>query len=221
MAFISLLRFSQIPNSRPAILNAKQPYRAASSFSSPFLAFPIKPLPVPECGGSSRKKFSTVAARMSSSPTPATDRLASAAAYALPFFNALPYGRFLLSQYPSLRFLFEPLIPLLSLYHSIPFASFVAFFGLYLGVVRNPIFSDYVRFNAMQAVTLDVLLALPVLFAKIFNPGRSGLGLKFTVWGHHAVFVFGCFCFVYAFLSCVLGKTPYLPFIADAAGRQV
>ncbi|XP_050205752.1 protein TIC 20-II, chloroplastic [Mercurialis annua] len=159
--------------------------------------------------------------RMSYNPTPATDRLISAVAYTLPFFNSLQYGRFLFTQYPSLGILFDPLIPLLSLYRSVPYASFVAFFGLYLGVVRNPSFSHYVRFNSMQAVTLDVLLVIPLLLARIFNPGRSGLGFKLMVWGHNAVFLFSCFCFVYGLVSSVLGKTPYLPFVGEAAGRQI
>ncbi|XP_015572291.2 protein TIC 20-II, chloroplastic [Ricinus communis] len=158
---------------------------------------------------------------MSYNPTPATDRLISAVAYTLPFFNSLQYGRFLFTQYPSLGFLFDPLIPLLSLYRSIPYSSFVAFFALYLGVVRNPSFSHYVRFNSMQAVTLDVLLVIPLLLARIFNPGRSGLGFKLMVWGHNAVFLFSCFCFVYGLASSVLGKTPYLPFVGEAAGRQI
>ncbi|KAF2286432.1 hypothetical protein GH714_016890 [Hevea brasiliensis] len=156
---------------------------------------------------------------MSYNPTPATERLISAVAYTLPFFNSLQYGRFF-AQYPSLGLLFDPLIPLLNLYRSIPYASFVAFFALYLGVVRNPSFSQYVRFNSMQAVTLDVLLVVPLLLARIFNPGRSGLGFKLMVWGHNAVFLFSCFCFVYGLVSCVLGKTPYLPFVGEAAGAD-
>ncbi|MBA0748470.1 hypothetical protein Gogos_005284, partial [Gossypium gossypioides] len=124
-----------------------------------------------------------------------TDRLISVAAYSLPFFNSLQYGRYLFIQYPQLGILFDPILPFLSLYKSVPYASFVAFFALYLGVVRNPSFSHYVRFNSMQAVTLDVLLVVPLLLTRIFNPGRVGLG--------------------------ILGRTPYLPFVADAAGRQI
>ncbi|KAJ4721588.1 Protein TIC 20-II, chloroplastic [Melia azedarach] len=155
------------------------------------------------------------------SATPATERLISAVAYTLPFFNSLQYGRYLFMQYPNLGVLFDPLLPLLSLYRSVPYASFVAFFALYLGIVRNPSFSHYVRFNSMQAVTLDVLLVVPLLLTRIFNPGRAGIGFKLMVLGHNAVFVFSCFCFVYGLVSSLLGKTPYLPFVADAAGRQI
>ncbi|EXB88152.1 hypothetical protein L484_005577 [Morus notabilis] len=157
----------------------------------------------------------------SSTTTPATDRLISAVAYSLPFFNSLQYGRYLFLQYPKLGLLFDPLLPIISLYRSIPYSSFVAFFALYLGVVRNPSFSRYVRFNSMQAVTLDVLLVLPLLVQRIFSPGRSGLGFRIMVWVHSALFVFSVLCFVYGSASSVLGRTPYLPFVADAAGRQI
>lgn len=73
----------------------------------------------------------------------------------------------------------------------------------------------------MQAVTLDVLLVVPLLLTRILNPGRVGLGFKVMVWGHTGVFVFSCLCFVYGVVSSILGRTPYLPFVADAAGRQI
>ncbi|KAL9233515.1 hypothetical protein vseg_008502 [Gypsophila vaccaria] len=152
---------------------------------------------------------------------PATERIISAVSYALPLINSLQYGRYLLTQYPTLALLFNPILPLFSLLKSAPYASFIAFFALYLGVVRNPGFDHFVRFNAMQALVLDVLLVLPLLLQRVFSPGPAGLGFKLMVWGHNAVFVFAVFCFVYSFVSSLLGKTPYLPFVADAAGRQL
>ncbi|XP_054802284.1 protein TIC 20-II, chloroplastic [Prosopis cineraria] len=154
-------------------------------------------------------------------PTPATERLISVASYTLPFFNSLHYGRYLFLQFPSLGLLFDPILPLVTLYRSIPYSSFVAFFALYLGVVRNPSFSRYVRFNSMQAVTLDVLLVLPLLLQRIFTPGRSGLGFRLMVWAHSFLFLFTLLCFLYSVASCVLGRTPHLPFVADAASRQL
>ncbi|KMT14726.1 hypothetical protein BVRB_4g074910 [Beta vulgaris subsp. vulgaris] len=156
----------------------------------------------------------------SSSTVPATERLISSISYFLPFLNGLHYGRFLLAQFPPLSLFFEPFLPFFSLYKSIPYASFVSFFAIYLGVVRNPSFSHYVRFNAMQALVLDVLLVLPLLLQKIFTPGK-GLGFKIMVMCHNFLFVFVVSCFVYGVVCSLLGKTPYLPFVADAAGRQL
>ncbi|XP_010545032.1 PREDICTED: protein TIC 20-II, chloroplastic [Tarenaya hassleriana] len=191
----------------------------AIPIANPTLSFPrsnvafIRP--------STRRATAAAPPRASYNPTPATERVISIASYALPFFNSLQYGRFLFVQYPRLGLLFDPLVPILNLYRSVPYASFVAFFGLYLGVVRNTRFSRYVRFNAMQAVTLDVLLAVPVLLTRILDLGRGGFGVRAVIWGHNAVFVFSCLCFVYGVLSCIVGKTPYLPLVADAAGRQL
>ncbi|PHT64968.1 Protein TIC 20-II, chloroplastic, partial [Capsicum annuum] len=154
-------------------------------------------------------------------PIPATDRLISAVSYFLPFFNGIQYGRFLFTQYPSLALPFQPILPILSFYRSIPYASFVTFFALYLGIARNESLNQYTRFNALQAVMLDVLLVLPMLIQRIFSPGQSGLGLQFTVWMHNGLFVFVVGCFVYGLVACILGKTPYLPFVTEAANRQM
>ncbi|KAJ8749909.1 hypothetical protein K2173_013824 [Erythroxylum novogranatense] len=89
-------------------------------------------------------------------------------------------------------------MPILIHYRFIPYASFITFFGLYLGVVRNPNFSQYMRFNSIRC---------------------NGFGFKLMVWGYNVMFVFSCFCFV--LVSCVMGKTPYLPFVADATGGQM
>ncbi|KAF6154119.1 hypothetical protein GIB67_043089 [Kingdonia uniflora] len=163
---------------------------------------------------------STLICNSSYQAVPATERLISAVAYCLPFFNGLQYGRFVFTQYPKLGLLLDPILPLLNLYRSIPYASFVAFFALYLGVVRNPSFTRYVRFNSMQAVVLDVLLVLPLLVQRVFSPG-SGVGLRLLVTGYNAIFVFIVMCFGYSLGHCIVGRTPYLPFVADAADRQL
>ncbi|KAJ0973023.1 hypothetical protein J5N97_020982 [Dioscorea zingiberensis] len=155
------------------------------------------------------------------SAVPATDRLVSAASYALPFFNSLHYGRFLFARFPPVAAALEPILPLIAAYRSVPYAAFVVFFALYLGVVRNPQFSRYVRFNAMQAVVLDVLLALPSLIQRVFGVPARGIGFRVLEIGYDALFLFTAACFVYSLMSCVLGKTPYLPLVAAAADRQL
>ncbi|CAA0831632.1 Protein TIC 20-II- chloroplastic [Striga hermonthica] len=136
-----------------------------------------------------RRRCLTKTSASSHTPVPAADRLISAASYFLPLFNGLQYGRFLFATYPIAAAPFEPLLPLLSLYHS--------------------------------ALVLDVLLVLPVLLQRIIAPGRSGIALKLTAWAYSGLFVFVVACFVYGLVSSVLGKTPYLPLVAQAAGRQL
>ncbi|GER47893.1 Ycf60-like protein [Striga asiatica] len=168
-----------------------------------------------------RRRSLTKTSASAHTPIPAADRLISASSYFLPLFNGLQYGRFLFARYPIAAAPFEPLLPLISLYHSVPYASFVTFFAFYLGVVRNPNLSRYARFNVLQALVLDVLLVLPVLLQRIIAPGRSGIALKLTAWAYSGLFVFVVACFLYGLVSSVLGKTPYLPLVAEAAGRQL
>ncbi|XP_077225420.1 protein TIC 20-II, chloroplastic-like [Tasmannia lanceolata] len=211
MASLPLLRLSLLPSAKPL----KKPY-----YSPPSSTVQIPHSLISTAWITRPKLPPTKTISMSYNTVPATERLVSAISYLLPVFNGLPYGRFLFAKYPNLGLLFEPIFPLLSLYRSIPYANFVMFFALYLGVVRNPSFSRYVRFNAMQALVLDVLLAIPHLLHRIFTP-EKGLGFKLMVMGYDAVFVFMVACFLYSLGFCVLGKTPYLPFVAGAADRQL
>lgn len=165
-----------------------------------------------------RQKRSAIAVQC---VVPAAERMVAALGYALPFFNGMQYGRSLMMQYPAVELVFRPLFPLVETYHSIPYASFVAFFGLYLGVVRNPAFSRYVRFNAMQAVVVDVLLALPMIFQRILSPSRGGPLLNLFLLAYSVLFLCIVFGFLYALVSCILGTTPTIPFVADAADAQL
>lgn len=66
--------------------------------------------------------------------------------------------RFIFLQYPYVARALAPLVPLNGLYHIIPFMPFVIFLAVYSGVANNPNLSRYIRYNALQAVLLDILL---------------------------------------------------------------
>lgn len=150
----------------------------------------------------------------------AAERVIAALGYFLPLFDGIQYGRYFFLQFPVAERLLTPLFPLLSAYKSFPFSNFIAFFGLYLAVVRNPNFSRYVRFNSMQAVVLDVLLIFPTLVERTFTP-RGGIGFELLVIFYNTVFLFLVACFLFGIVSCILGKTPRLPLVAEAADQQV
>ena len=113
-------------------------------------------------------------------------------------------------QYPKAEILFEPLFPLLQAYQAIPYASFSASFALYSAMVRNPSFSRFVRFNAMQTVVLDVLLVLPLIIQRISNP-RRGLGFNILVMSYNAVFLFLVLGFLYARVSSMQRESSHDP----------
>jgi uncharacterized membrane protein len=65
--------------------------------------------------------------------------------------------------------------------YSLPFASLIIFFALYLGVVRNENISHFIRFNAMQAILLDIVLMLCGLVLPIFEGPKSHLLRKLCI----------------------------------------
>ncbi|GAQ90946.1 hypothetical protein KFL_007060030 [Klebsormidium nitens] len=147
-------------------------------------------------------------------------RVVAGLAYLLPLLDGIRYGRFLFQQYPFTEVVLQPILPLVQLYNSVPFSSLVAFFALYLLVVNNPRYSRYVRFNCYQAILLDILLILPGLVERSFSPS-GGAGLEALILFYNTVFLFIFSCFAFGSISCLLGKEPRLPVVADAADAQV
>ncbi|KXZ55268.1 hypothetical protein GPECTOR_3g405 [Gonium pectorale] len=195
------------------------------------------PLPVrlPTCAraGSrpSRSAALTVQARYSPAPrsgswspggTPGiVDRVLAALPYILPYFDAVAYGRYLFHLYPAAKAAIVPFLPAMSLYHSLPFGSFIVFFGLYIGVVNNRSFSRFVRFNAVQAILLDILLALPRLLETVLTPPASGWGAQVYIYSQSFVWIFTTMWVVYGIVCSFLGQYARIPFIADAADQQI
>ena len=149
------------------------------------------------------------------------DRLIASISYLLPFFNAFVYGRFLYMTNSFVRSCLQPILPAFNTFSSIPMASFIAFFGLYLGVVNNHNMSRFARFNAMQAALLDISLILPRLIETVITPPSSGWGAQAYLQFHSAIWVAVTACVLYGVISSLLGQYGRIPFIAEAADGQV
>lgn len=135
--------------------------------------------------------------------------------------DALPYGKYLFLQYPFIVRALAPLGPLNSLYHAFPFAPFLVFLGIY-SVVNNFNLSRFVRYNAMQAVLLDILLIIPsVILNDIFQPPSDSFGIAAFTAINNTIFLFIAVSVAYGMASCAVGQTPRLPLVARAADSQV
>lgn len=135
--------------------------------------------------------------------------------------DGLRFGKFFLVQFPQVAQLLVPLDPIIRLYYTFPFAGLIVFFALYLGVINNPNFSRYVRFNGMQAVLLDIILILPGLLESVFKVPMGGPGLQLYITLQNTIFLFLLACVAYGAGSCIVGQTPRLPLVADAADAQI
>jgi uncharacterized membrane protein len=150
-----------------------------------------------------------------------TDRLVGAVPYLLPLLHSFQYGRFLIYTMPLLRQVISPLAPLLSVYHSFPFAHMIAFFGIYLGIANNQGLSRFVRFNAMQAMLLDVALVLPGLVEQLITLPTRGWGLDVYIWCNNAIWLTIAASVVFGVVTCLMGTQGRIPLVGDAADQQI
>mmetsp|Transcript_35402 Transcript_35402/g.62141 ORF Transcript_35402/g.62141 Transcript_35402/m.62141 type:complete len:400 (+) Transcript_35402:431-1630(+) len=91
------------------------------------------------------------------------DKIISVLPYLFPLMDGVQYGRFLLGSDDASANPFVAILALLyTLYRSIPFSGFAAFFALNT-FSGNPSINRLVRFNMQQAIYLDIALIVPSL----------------------------------------------------------
>ncbi|MBW4492321.1 MAG: hypothetical protein KME26_04380 [Oscillatoria princeps RMCB-10] len=151
--------------------------------------------------------------------TTVSDRIFACLPYLLPLIDGLDFGRFLFDQFPALQLVFMPLLPLIQIYSGIPFAGFIIFLALYLGVVRNEKISHFIRFNTMQAILLDIILMLCGLVVPIL---ASGLPVRFVLETLYNMIFLGILAaFIYSVAQSLMGRYAEIPTLSDAVHMQV
>jgi hypothetical protein len=154
-------------------------------------------------------------------PATMTDRVVSILPYLFPLMDGLQYGRFLLSASDDSNPFVLALAVLYSLYRSIPFSGFAAFFALNL-LSGNPSLNRLVRYNMQQAIFIDIALFFPSLILGIGGlvvGGAGGAGLPPAVSEIFSDVMFGSLLLMLAYCagSSLLGREPDgIPLISDA-----
>jgi len=154
-----------------------------------------------------------------------SERAIAALVYMLPLLDSLKYSKFLFMQFPMLSLALLPLAPVISLWGSLGFLQVVVFFATYLGVVQNQNMKRFVRFNAQQAILLDILLIVPDLLTRTFqgidgSGPTGGVGLQAEILFFNSVFLFTYICCTVGAVGSTAGKEIKLPLIGDAADMQ-
>ncbi|KAI3952820.1 hypothetical protein MKX01_006863 [Papaver californicum] len=156
---------------------------------------------------------------------PAKDRLISVLIYLIPFLNGLKYGTYLFHKYYILELVFDPVIPLLNFYKSIPSLGIFVFLTLHLGIIRDRNCSRFVRFNSLQVLLMDFMLIVPELVKKslVSADTMEEIGFRFGLLkvSHDVTFILTVTAFVYAFWKCVLGRIPEFPGVTHAVEWQI
>jgi hypothetical protein len=154
--------------------------------------------------------------------TTVKDRIFAALPYLLPLFYSIQFGQPLLRQFPALRVILIPLIPVEFIFRAVPLglAGIVIFFMLFLLVVRNERIAHFIRFNTMQAILIDIFLVLCSLL--VFRVLLPGLGLNIlTETLLNIIFLGTLAACIYSVMQSLLGRYAEIPTLSEAVYAQV
>ena len=150
---------------------------------------------------------------------PSWQRLLALLTYLLPWSDGLPFGRSLTSLFPVLQWLSLPALPLVLIEQAIPFGGFILFLVLFLGVVRNQRVPYFIRFNALQAILLDIIL---IVLSLAFNLLLAPLGGNFAVRTlANTVFLGMLVLVLFGLIQCLRGKEADIPSLSEAVRIQL
>ena len=150
---------------------------------------------------------------------PSWQRLLALLPYLLPWSDGRPFGRSLTSLVPMLQWLSLPALPLVLVEQAIPFGGFILFLVLFLGVVRNPRVPYFIRFNALQAILLDIIL---IVLSLAFNLLLAPLGGNFAVRTLANTIFLGMLVLVlFGIIQCLRGKEADIPSLSEAVRMQL
>lgn len=151
--------------------------------------------------------------------TTVPDRIFACLPYLLPLVESLKFAGFLFRQFPVLQLLLIPLNPIVAIYRSIPFASLIIFLALFALVIRNEKINHFIRFNAMQAILLSIVLFLCSILLQVVG-SVPGAGFA-TQTVANTIFIGILAAFVYSVAQSLLGRYAEIPAISDAVHMQV
>ena len=138
-------------------------------------------------------------------------RLSSVFLYTLPLKASIPFGYSLFYKYSFLKVLLFLTFPIEIIEKSLPFGSFLLFIILFAGLARNPKVPYFVRYNACQALLLDIALIIILYLLRIFPVVELG----------SIIFIFTLCIFIYSISQCICGVEPEIPLISKSARMQI
>ena len=145
-------------------------------------------------------------------------RLSSVFLYTLPLNASIPFGDYLFEKYYFLKVLiFYLTLPINLIEGTLRygglggFSGLLIFFVLFAGVVRNPNVPYFVRYNACQAILMDIALIIISYLLRIFPIVELG----------SIIFIFTLCIFIYSISQCIYGVEPEIPLISKSVRMQI
>ena len=138
-------------------------------------------------------------------------RLSSVFLYTLPLKASIPFGYYLFYKYSFLKILLVLTFPVAIIEKALPFGGFFLFIVLFVGLTRNPNVPYFVRYNACQALLIDIALIIISYLMRIFPIVELG----------SIIFIFTLCIFIYSISQCIYGVEPEIPLISKSVRMQI
>ena len=145
-------------------------------------------------------------------------RLSSVFLYTLPLKASIPFGNYLFYKYSFLNVLKIIIFPVAKIEESLPLGGLFFFIILFAGLVRNRNVPYFIRYNAGQALLLDISLIIISYLLRILS--ISSLGPIISLLGS-IIFIFILSIFIYSISQCIYGVEPEIPFISKSVRMQI
>jgi uncharacterized membrane protein len=147
------------------------------------------------------------------------DKFFAGLVYLIPLLDSLPFGLNFLQDFLGINAISLLGLPLVQLYYA-PFVPLIVFFAVLLLVVRNENISHFVRFNAMQAILISIVLMLfGIVWRYFLGPILGGSLLTSTLF--NTIFLGTIAAVGYSVFQSAMGRYAEIPTISNAAYSQV
>ena len=138
-------------------------------------------------------------------------RFISVILYTLPLKASFPFGYYILNKFYFLKLILYLTYPIAIIERSLPFGGLLFFLILFAGVVKNPNVPYFIRYNACQAILLDIALIIVSYILRILPLVELG----------SIIFVFALSILIFSIFQCIKGVEPEIPLISKSVRMQI
>ncbi len=149
------------------------------------------------------------------------ERLLGVSFYLIPWSDAFPLGENLFYSFPFLLNLSFTTYPIIFIENILPFGlgNIFIFSILFFGIVRNSKMSYFLRFHALQAILINLLIIIAIYFYQIIVNAGIHQTISETYTG--LIFLGAFIVIMFSLIKCLQGQEAEIPLISEAVRMQL
>ena len=140
-----------------------------------------------------------------------SQRIISTFLYTVPLKASIPFGYMLFYKFSFLKVFLFLTLPIAILEKSLPFGNLLLFLIIFFGIVRNLKAPYFIRFNACQALLINIAIIIFSYFIQIFPL----IGLNYLL------FIVSTTLTLFSIFQCINGIEPEIPLISRSVRMQI